>query len=84
MLDRGTASVIGQPIHVDKAIKKRTRLKIARMCIEVEATIELPKYIQVKVEEDSVDVHVEYQWMPPLCTDCKIFGHETSKCPKSN
>ncbi|GJY88494.1 polypyrimidine tract-binding protein homolog 2 isoform X1 [Tanacetum coccineum] len=25
---------------------------------------------------------VEYEWKPPVCTDCHIFGHSNSQCPK--
>ncbi|GKG44701.1 trichome birefringence-like protein 3, partial [Tanacetum coccineum] len=25
---------------------------------------------------------VEYEWKPPVCIDCHIFGHSNSQCPK--
>nr|GEW19686.1 putative retrotransposon Ty1-copia subclass protein [Tanacetum cinerariifolium]GEW32636.1 putative retrotransposon Ty1-copia subclass protein [Tanacetum cinerariifolium] len=27
-------------------------------------------------------IKVEYEWKPPHCVDCKIFGHSLSQCPK--
>nr|GEV04858.1 hypothetical protein [Tanacetum cinerariifolium] len=27
-------------------------------------------------------IHVEYEWMPPKCDICKIFGHVYDHCPK--
>lgn len=48
------ASVIGHPIHVDKATGKKTRLAFARICIEVDAIDDLPEYIQVSVEGDNI------------------------------
>ncbi|GJT92148.1 hypothetical protein Tco_1080993 [Tanacetum coccineum] len=27
-------------------------------------------------------IKVEYEWKPPHCADCKIFGHTNEKCPK--
>lgn len=75
------ASTIGIPIHVDKATARRSRLGFARICIEIEAGVELPDEIQVTVEGDSAFVYVEYQWLPPICPVCKVFGH--SRCSKS-
>ncbi|GKA21334.1 hypothetical protein Tco_0701323 [Tanacetum coccineum] len=28
-------------------------------------------------------VRVEYEWKPPRCEQCKIFGHVYDQCPKS-
>ncbi|GJT97248.1 hypothetical protein Tco_1092766 [Tanacetum coccineum] len=28
-------------------------------------------------------VHVEYEWKPPRCDHCKIFGHVDDQCPKN-
>ncbi|GJX99873.1 hypothetical protein Tco_0356892 [Tanacetum coccineum] len=27
-------------------------------------------------------IRVEYEWKPPHCADCKIFGHDLLHCPK--
>ncbi|GJX91382.1 hypothetical protein Tco_0344708 [Tanacetum coccineum] len=27
-------------------------------------------------------VRVEYEWKPPRCDECKIFGHSCNNCPK--
>ena len=27
-------------------------------------------------------IRFEYEWMPPRCSVCKIFGHNLSECPK--
>ncbi|GKB65109.1 hypothetical protein Tco_0921295, partial [Tanacetum coccineum] len=28
-------------------------------------------------------IHVEYEWRPPRCDECKIFGHVNDHCPKN-
>ncbi|GJY96748.1 reverse transcriptase domain-containing protein [Tanacetum coccineum] len=28
------------------------------------------------------NIRVEYEWKPPTCIDCRVFGHNTDKCPK--
>nr|GEX30624.1 hypothetical protein [Tanacetum cinerariifolium] len=27
-------------------------------------------------------IKVEYEWKPPRCSDCLVFGHNNSECPK--
>nr|GFB64863.1 zinc knuckle CX2CX4HX4C [Tanacetum cinerariifolium] len=27
-------------------------------------------------------IRMEYEWTPPHCLDCKLFGHNSGKCPK--
>ncbi|GJY44537.1 hypothetical protein Tco_0432750 [Tanacetum coccineum] len=27
-------------------------------------------------------IKIEYEWKPPHCNDCKIFGHSNAMCPK--
>nr|GFB27594.1 hypothetical protein [Tanacetum cinerariifolium] len=27
-------------------------------------------------------IHVEYEWKPPRCACCKVFGHIQDECPK--
>ncbi|GJX03853.1 hypothetical protein Tco_0189769 [Tanacetum coccineum] len=29
-------------------------------------------------------IHVEYDWRPPLCSTCLIFGHSFDDCPKAH
>ncbi|GKD67596.1 hypothetical protein Tco_1321686, partial [Tanacetum coccineum] len=28
------------------------------------------------------NIHVEYEWKPPRCPNCNIFGHTSESCPK--
>ncbi|GKG06064.1 hypothetical protein Tco_0326150, partial [Tanacetum coccineum] len=27
-------------------------------------------------------MQIEYEWKPPLCNDCHVFGHTLDNCPK--
>nr|GEV59415.1 hypothetical protein [Tanacetum cinerariifolium] len=43
--------------------------------------------IQVDDDDDGTDytsevICMEYEWTPPHCLDCKLFGHNSGKCPK--
>lgn len=76
------ASTIGRPIHVDKATERRQRISSARICIEIDAKNVLPDSVEIQVDGESVVVNVEYQFLPPICSECKVFGHPSSRCTK--
>ncbi|KAJ4823633.1 hypothetical protein Tsubulata_032168 [Turnera subulata] len=50
------------------------RLTDPRICVEINADSELPEYVKFKYGLFD-EVRVEYEWLPPLCTVCKEFGH---------
>ena len=41
------ASEIGRPLHAYPMIEDRTRLGYARVCVEVNVSFKLPKYIDI-------------------------------------
>ncbi|GJS57796.1 serine/threonine-protein kinase HT1-like protein [Tanacetum coccineum] len=61
----------------------------ARELIEVRADVELKDNIVVamlKIVKEgfyTCNVRVEYEWKPPRCTSCKVFGHVQDECPKN-
>lgn len=71
-------SAIGKPIHVDEATANKRRLDFGRICVEIEEGDELPSDITVSVNDEHVMVGVKYQWLPPRCESCKVFGHSCS------
>nr|GEV84679.1 uncharacterized mitochondrial protein AtMg00810-like [Tanacetum cinerariifolium] len=36
-----------------------------------------------RVDHYTCNVHVEYEWKPPRCLSCKVFGHIHEECPKN-
>ncbi|GJY55986.1 zinc knuckle CX2CX4HX4C containing protein [Tanacetum coccineum] len=83
------ASSIGYPIIMDKITasiceKACGRDSFARVLIEVDATKELPDSIEICYSKlgKSMKLRVEYAWKPPLCTHCKVFGHDYRGCTK--
>lgn len=77
------ASTIGKPLYVDKATEMRQRLDFSRICVEIDAGTELPDEIQITVNGFSVVVALEYQWLPFVCFECKVFGHGSNTCRKN-
>ncbi|XP_043687851.1 uncharacterized protein LOC122639080 [Telopea speciosissima] len=76
------ASVIGKPICMDQRTAQRERLSFARLYVLVSATDGLPDLIPISLEDGSVlQQPIVYEWAPPHCSACKVFGHSTSSCP---
>ncbi|PWA41179.1 hypothetical protein CTI12_AA556000 [Artemisia annua] len=83
----GLASRVGNPIIMDRITtsmceKAYERASFARVLIEVDASTELVENIEVCYEKlgKSMNLKVDYAWRPPLCTLCKVFGHELKNC----
>nr|GEX99087.1 hypothetical protein [Tanacetum cinerariifolium] len=59
----------------------RKRSSYARAMIELRADVELKDYIVVvmpKITREghyTCNVRFEYEWKPPRCSSCKVFGH---------
>ncbi|GJV34402.1 zinc knuckle CX2CX4HX4C containing protein [Tanacetum coccineum] len=60
----------------------------ARAVVELRADVELKTTIVVVVPKfigegyTMSTIHVEYEWAPPRCSSCQIFGHVLDECPK--
>lgn len=78
------ASTIGRPIHVDQATAKKTKTSHARVCVEIDANLELPDDVTITVGGERVVVPIQYQVLPPMCAKCKVFGHACRITPPVN
>ncbi|GJW84557.1 FAR-RED impaired response 1-like protein, partial [Tanacetum coccineum] len=64
------------------------RASYARAMIELKADVDLRDTIVVTVPKFSSEgfttsiINVEYEWAPPRCSECKVFGHFLDDCPK--
>ncbi|GJX42802.1 zinc knuckle CX2CX4HX4C containing protein [Tanacetum coccineum] len=64
------------------------RISFARALIEICSVSDLKREVSMAVpNEDGIGhtrevIKVEYEWQPPRCTECKVFGHSHDKCPK--
>ncbi|GKD73952.1 copia protein [Tanacetum coccineum] len=88
------ATKLGTPLMLDSytsdmCLQSWGRSSYARAMIELRADVELKDNIVVvmlKIIEDgfyTCNVRVEYEWKPPRCTCCKVFGHVQEECPKN-
>ncbi|GJY65478.1 RNA-directed DNA polymerase, eukaryota, reverse transcriptase zinc-binding domain protein, partial [Tanacetum coccineum] len=66
-----------------------TKIGFAKVMIELRADVELKDHIVVvmpKITREghyTCNVHIEYEWKPPRCSLCKVFGHIREECPKN-
>ncbi|PWA48287.1 zinc knuckle CX2CX4HX4C [Artemisia annua] len=88
------ASRVGKPLVMDNETASMCQLGVGRMgfarvLFEMTATKEVPEIIEVvyknglKEEVCRKKVKVVYDWNPPRCSTCCVFGHTTQKCGKS-
>ncbi|XP_039007850.1 uncharacterized protein LOC120135690 [Hibiscus syriacus] len=75
------ASGIRVPISMDSVTASKTRLEFAKICVEISVNDDIPKHIDVILQDGSTSsIFVEIPWMPPRCRKCKTFGHNDKNC----
>ncbi|GJT33491.1 copia protein [Tanacetum coccineum] len=88
------ATKLGTPLMLDSytsdmCMQSWGRSSYTRAMIELRADVELKDNIVVampKIKKDGhyiCNVRVEYEWKPPRCASCKVFGHSHEECPKN-
>ncbi|GJW36779.1 reverse transcriptase domain-containing protein [Tanacetum coccineum] len=86
------ATQIGKPLMLDAYTSSMCCeawgcIHFAHALIKVSSDLDLKKEVTMAVpNEDETDytrevISVEYEWQPPRCVDCKIFGHSSDSCP---
>ena len=70
------------PLFMDKATTSLEKLAFARCFVEISANKPLQQSVKLEVDgEDTVQIVVEYEWLPPKCDKCNTFGHIVTHCP---
>ncbi|GJX76687.1 zinc knuckle CX2CX4HX4C containing protein [Tanacetum coccineum] len=87
------ATFIGKPVMLDSYTSSMCndswgRSSFARCLIEVNSKADLVDVVTIGIPSLSEDdftketIRVEYEWRPPKCDTCKIFGHVHDYCPR--
>ncbi|GJY34470.1 zinc knuckle CX2CX4HX4C containing protein [Tanacetum coccineum] len=87
------ATFIGKPVMLDSYTSSMCndswgRSSFARCLIEVNSEADLMDVVTIGIPSLTGDgftketIRVEYEWRPPRCDICKIFGHVHDHCPK--
>ncbi|GJZ90918.1 hypothetical protein Tco_0662845 [Tanacetum coccineum] len=88
MLDNGTPLMLDS-YTADMCMQSWGRSSYARAMIELRADVELKDNIVAampKITREgyyTCNIRVEYEWKPPRCACCKVFGHVLEECPKN-
>ncbi|GKE38390.1 zinc knuckle CX2CX4HX4C containing protein, partial [Tanacetum coccineum] len=88
------ATFIGKPIMLDSYTSSMCndswgRSSFARCLIKVNSEADLVDVVTIGIPSLTRDgftketIRVEYEWRPPRCDICKIFGHVHDYCPKN-
>ncbi|KAI3770647.1 hypothetical protein L6452_01788 [Arctium lappa] len=88
------ASKIGKPLAMDSWTANMCKYAagksaFARVLLEVPTRQNWLEKVKIRIpdpETQEVTLHelrVEYDWKPPMCSHCKIFGHSDSSCVAS-
>ncbi|XVE88838.1 hypothetical protein DITRI_Ditri19aG0100900 [Diplodiscus trichospermus] len=79
------ASAIGSPLYMDRVTAYHERLAYAKLCVEVDVNVEIPRTINVQMKDGHlVTIFVEVPWHPQKCNMCSTFGHKNKVCPKQS
>ncbi|KAJ9556064.1 hypothetical protein OSB04_010678 [Centaurea solstitialis] len=79
------ASVVGEPISVDRYTEemcetKAGRANFARVLVNASADYELPTEIDAIILGKLRKFRTEFLWKPKRCSFCKVFGHDLTSC----
>lgn len=72
---------IGCPIKLDVATTDCLRPSVARICVEVDVSQDLPQKIYLQAKNRLILQSVIYEDLPKFCTTCHRLGHAPASCP---
>ncbi|GKE61464.1 reverse transcriptase domain-containing protein, partial [Tanacetum coccineum] len=78
----------GLSLKKGEVTRVSSRISFACALIEVSSESGLKSKVTMAIPNEEGDgytkevIRVEYEWKPPHCGDCKIFGHDLLQCPK--
>jgi len=76
-------SKVGKPITTDKMTRTKERLSFARVLVEVDASKDLVRGVDLRLPTGEVYRQlVVFEFIPKFCKKCKTFGHVEGDCKK--
>ncbi|CAI9099671.1 OLC1v1036527C1 [Oldenlandia corymbosa var. corymbosa] len=74
------ATALGQPLKVDTLTLNMTRPFVARFCIEINLTKDLPKSVRVGKKGCKHEQLLTFVHIPSYCVKCSKIGHKDPEC----
>ena len=59
---------------------RKNRSLFARVQVDIDILSPLPDHLLVERSNFAFVADVEYEWLPPFCSHCKMIGHEFAQC----
>ena len=59
---------------------RKNRGMFARVLVDIDLLSPLPDHLLVERPDFAFVAGVEYEWLPPFCSHCKMIGHELAQC----
>ena len=68
---------MGRALSCDEPTYHCSRLDYARVCVEIDVALPFIHHFDINTpfSESPLHIQVEYEWKPPRCEKCKLFGH---------
>lgn len=78
------ANLIGKPLKADTATLQLSRPSVARICVELDLSKDLPPSVWIHLGKLSYLQPIVYEDLPEFCSSCRKFGHKNCQSkPKS-
>jgi len=68
------------PLSLDDHTTRKNRVLFARMMVDIDMLSPLPDHLLVQCPDFAFVADVEYEWLPPFFSHCKMIGHELDQC----
>lgn len=74
--------MLGTPMKLDMATTECLRPSVARLCIELDVSQELPARIFIQAAARCIPQPFVYEDLPKYCNVCSRLGHKSNFCGK--
>ncbi|XP_077245297.1 uncharacterized protein LOC143885156 isoform X2 [Tasmannia lanceolata] len=74
------ASLVGKALSIDSPTRNLTRTNVARICVEVNLLMKLPRRVWIGVGKGGFWQDIRYSKLPSYCSNCRHQGHSTRIC----
>ncbi|VFQ64978.1 unnamed protein product [Cuscuta campestris] len=78
------ANLVGLPLQMDSATVNLTRPSVARVCVELDLTKDMPKAVWIHLGQLSFLQPITYEDLPEYCISCRAIGHKKCKTPRKS
>ncbi|KAJ8432624.1 hypothetical protein Cgig2_033497 [Carnegiea gigantea] len=77
------SSTLGIPLKTDKYTQEKSKIRYARVLVDMQLDGHFPEFIEFFNEHDIlISQQVHYEWVPVKCKFCGTYGHVEDVCKK--